>query len=120
MITQDFLLEYEIKLIKAFNRANRNRPLSNSSGGYLEAAKARDEFTREFGIAMRENADLLIKEIARGGYKPPEMFEKIVRDAETKLSNYLYQKDNRLDIVGFERLARDWKADVREVFYAKK
>ncbi len=119
MITQNFLLEYELKLIKAFNRANRNKPLSNSAGGYLEASKARDQFVSEFGVAFREGSANLIQEIAKGGYKPPEMFEKIARDAETKLSNYLYQKDNRLDIVGFERLARDWKGDVREVFYTK-
>lgn len=119
MITQDFLLEYQLKLIKAFNRANRTKPLSNSAGGYLEAAKARESFIAEFGVAFRENSDLLIREIAKGGYKPADMFEKIARDVEHKLSTHLYQKDNRLDIVTFERLVRDWKADVREVFYNK-
>ncbi len=119
MITQDFLLEYEIKLIKAFNRANRNKPLSNNPGGYLEAAKTREAFVAEFGVAFRESSEHLVREIAKGGYNPVEKFERVARDVEAKLSKHLYAKDNKLDIVGFERLARDWKGEVREVFYNK-
>ena len=119
MITQDFLLEYEIKLIKAFNRANRNKPLGSSSGGYLEAAKTRESFVADFGVAFREGSEHLVREIAKGGYNPTDKFERVARDAEAKLSQYLYSKDNRLDIVSFERLARDWKTQVRDVFYNK-
>ncbi len=121
MITQNFIIEYELSLLKAYNRASKSKPLTGGLGGnFVESAKSRDEFVREFGTAFRTNSAVLLREIEKGGYtKPQEYLEKVARDVETKLQQHLYRKENKLDIVGFERLARTWKTEVRTVFYDK-
>ncbi len=121
MITQNFIIEYELGLLKAYNRAAKSKPLTSGVGGnFVESAKSRDEFVREFGSAFRANSAVLLREIEKGGYhNPNEYLEKVARDAEKRLQQHLYHKENKLDIVAFERLARTWKTEIRTLFYDK-
>src|SRR3989338_8925769 len=116
MITQGFITEYELLLIRSFRKATKAQP---SSGGpnFFYAVQGRDQFMREFMAAFRENGGLLTSEITRGGYRAPaEFFERVARDVEAKLQYHFIRQD-KMEQLQFERLVRQWKLDVRNLFY---
>lgn len=116
MITQGFLTEYELLLIRSFRRATKAQTHSGGPNFYY-AVQGRDQFMREFMEAFRESGTMLTNEIARGGYRDAAgMFERVSRDVEAKLQSHFLRQD-KMEQLQFERLARQWKLDVRNLFY---
>ena len=120
MITQDFLLEYEMTLLKAYNRASHSMTNETSKdANYLSQSKKREHFVKEFMLAFREQEVMLSKEILKGGHPDAaKLLQKIGQDVESKLRSAFYGKEN-LDRPAFQKVLRDLKTDVRSVFYER-
>ena len=120
MITQNFLLEYEMSLLKSYNRASRSMVNETSKeANYLSQSKKREHFVKEFMTAFKEHEPVLSKEILKGGHPDSsKLLQKIGQDVESKLRAVFYGKE-KLERPAFQKVLRDLKADVRSVFYER-
>ena len=113
MITQSFLTEFELSLLKSYNRASKkNIIIGGNESNFIGASK----YQNEFMDAFKEQHAILERELRRGGNNPEKLMDKIGREVESKIRMSLFQK-SRLDQNAFETIARDLKKDIRSVFY---
>lgn len=117
MIPLSFLTEFEISLLKAYNRAShKSTPITGKESDFVGAAHYQDEFVQAFMGAFQEQHALLERELRKGGNEPTKLMNSISRDVELKLRTLLYQR-RRLDLTIFQSFAKDMKKEVRSVFY---
>lgn len=118
MITQDFLTEFELSLIRSYARAARLS--SGGSSGIVETARKTEGFTTAFMDTFQQRHSILERHIALGGHRDPSaIVGKVQRLVEHKLKNYLFQKGNKLDRGAFDMMARELKVEVRTLFYGQ-
>ncbi len=117
MITQSFLTEFELSLLKSFNRASRkNIVITGNESNFIGVSKYQNEFLTSFMDAFKEQHGILGRELRKGGNDPAKLMDKISREVESKVRMSLFQK-SRLDANLFQGIARDLKKDIRNVFY---
>lgn len=117
MITQGFLTEFELSLLKAYNRANsQSIIISGNESNFVGASRYQNEFIQNFMNVFHQQRSILDRELRKGGNNPDKMMEKINREVESKLRNVLFHTA-RLDQQTFQNLARDMKKEIRNVFY---
>ncbi len=117
MITQAFLTEFELCLLKSYNRASKkNIIIGGNESNFIGASKYQNEFLGAFMEAFKEQHSILERELRRGGNNPDKLMDKIAKEVESKVRMTLYQK-SRLDSLAFQNIARDLKKDIRSVFY---
>lgn len=119
MITQDFLTELELSLIKSYTRASKKGlPKAPMSSDIVNAARAREDFINDFMNTFHEQKPVLEREIKRGGHNDPsKMLEKVNREVEAKVRSAIFQ--NKIESAAFQKVVRDLKVDIRSVFYEK-
>lgn len=118
MITQNFLTELELSLIRAYNRASKKGiPKQHLGADILLAAKEREQFVQEFMASFQSQSNVIAKEIEKGGHDSQKVLDKISREVEAKLRASLFQ--NKVDQASFQKIVRDLKNDVRSVFYER-
>ncbi|MEK6969481.1 MAG: hypothetical protein AABW48_03565 [Nanoarchaeota archaeon] len=117
MIPVSFLTEFEISLLKAYNRAShKSTPIYGKEADFVGAAQYQNEFIQAFMSAFQEQHALLERELRKGGNDPVKTLSSISRDVESKLRTLLFQR-RRLDTAVFQSFAKDMKKEVRSVFY---
>lgn len=122
MITQGMLAEIEASMLRSFTRtANKITPLSQRENNFLGTAKYKEEFVKEFITNVQERRPTLHQEIIKGGYKDyPRLADKVYRLIEEKIRRELttsLMSRKGLDEAAFNKLIRELKLDVRNVFY---
>ncbi len=117
MITQSFLTEFELSLLKSYNRASKkNIVIAGNESNFIGASKYQNEFLAAFMDAFKEQHAILERELRKGGNNPEKLMDKILKEVESKVRMSLFQK-SRLDQTAFQTIARDLKKDIRSVFY---
>jgi len=117
MITQGFLTEFELSLLKAYNRASsQSIIISGNESNFVGASRFQTEFIQGFMKAFQQQRAILDRELRKGGNNPDKMMEKINREVEAKLRTAMFH-NSRLDSQTFQNIARDLKKDIRNVFY---
>ncbi|MBI2662370.1 hypothetical protein HYX11_02840 [Candidatus Woesearchaeota archaeon] len=117
MITQGFLTEFELSLLKAYNRANsQSIIISGNESNFVGASRFQNEFLKSFMVAFQQQRHILERELRKGGNNPDKMMEKINSEVEAKLRKVLFH-NSRLDQQTFQNIAREMKKDIRNVFY---
>ncbi len=122
MITQAFLLEFELSLLKAYTKTTRNAGSNKgiNDHNFLTSTQTRGNFVNNFMNAFAERRALLEAEIEQGGHRnASQMFNSIHRVVEAKVTTYLLHKNSPADERSFQNLVRDLKKDVGSVFYEK-
>jgi len=122
MITQGMVGEVETCMLRSFSRTNSKvAPLAGRQKNFLSSANYKEEFIREFTTAMQERHSILVKEIEKGGYRDSvRLATNVHRLVESKLRAELSTRlisDKGLDQTGFQRIVRDVKNEMRNVFY---
>jgi len=117
MITQGFLTEFELSLLKAYNRANsQSIIISGNESNFVGASRFQNEFIKSFMDAFQQQRHILERELRKGGNNPDKIMEKINNEVEAKLRKVLFH-NSRLDQQTFQNIAREMKKDIRNVFY---
>lgn len=117
MITQSFLMEFELGLLRAYNRAARK--VEGKKGSDVSSrAQVREEFMKEFMGTFSQEHSVLGWEIEKGGHDSAKLLQKISKEVEGKVRTFLLQKEPK-DRATFERMVRDLKNDIRNVFYER-
>src|SRR3989338_4724332 len=119
MITQDFLTELELSLIRSYARASR---ISSTApmGSTVESMRASNDFTNAFMETFAQRRPILERQIAVGGHhNPPLISDQVNRMVEKKLKSALFQKGNKLDRGTFDKMTRELKTEIRTLFYAR-
>ncbi len=117
MITQNFLMEFELCLLRAYNHAARK--VEGKKGSDVSSrAHLREDFVKEFMNTFGEQHSVLGWEIEKGGHDSAKLLQKISKEVEGKVRTFLLQKEPT-DKKTFERLVRDLKNDIRSVFYER-
>ena len=117
MITQGFLTEFELSLLKAYNRANsQSIIISGNESNFVGASRFQNEFIKSFMDAFQQQRHILERELRKGGNNPDKIMEKINNEVEAKLRKVLLH-NSRLDQQTFQNIAREMKKDIRNVFY---
>jgi hypothetical protein len=117
MITQGFLMEFELGLLRAYNRAAR-KVEGKKSSDVSSRAQVREDFIREFMGTFSQEHSVLGWEIEKGGHDSSKLLQKISKEVEGKVRTFLLQKEPK-DRATFERMVRDLKNDIRNVFYER-
>lgn len=118
MITQSFLTEFEIGLLKAFAKASRTKtatPHENFATIIKSQEAFMSEFTRIFGLHL----PILEKEIVLAGHNPVTLLPKVQRQIDSSIRT-AYMKHNALSEAAFKSVLRDLKTSVRSSFYEKR
>jgi len=117
MITQGFLTEFELSLLKAYNRANsQSIIISGNESNFVGASRFQNEFIQNFMNVFQQQRSILDRELRKGGNNPDKMMEKINNEVEAKLRKVLFHT-TRLDQQTFQNIAREMKKNIRNVFY---
>lgn len=121
MITQDFLLQFEMALLRAYAKASRQGlPTDGNNTNFINAANSRNSFTQTFMNTFEERNIILEREIRAGGHHDPEnLVLSLNRMIENKLNSALFHKNNQLTSEQFQQALRELKRDVRNIFYEK-
>ncbi len=122
MITQNFVKELEMTLYRSFGRANgkvssRSQHLPNFVGDTTH----KEEVIKIFSGVLQERRLVLESEILKGGHKnTAEMFNKVSSLVENKVRTTMTRSsisNQGFDQAAFEKMVRDLKTEVRNVFY---
>lgn len=119
MITQDFLTEFELCLIKSYTKAaKKGLPKSQLGADILAAARSREDFINEFMATFHDQRSMLETEVRKGGHADAtKLLDKVSREVEGKIRASAFH--NKLDQNSFQKIVRDLKNDVRSVFYER-
>ena len=118
MITQDFMMEFELSLLRSFAAASRQQGQQTVEPNFTGAIKLQDSFVKEFMAAFEQKRKVLEQEILVGRNRDPaKMVDQIQRVVDAKLRTILYQKGGRIDEQSFRKAVRELKMEVRSVFY---
>ncbi len=118
MITQSFLDQLEVGMLKSYNRIVRQGLPSRDAGvpNFLKETTGRNDFVQAFMATFREHGPKLQYEIEKGGHTNSEkLLQEINRMVENKLSSALYSKS--VNEQAIQRITRELKLEVRSVFY---
>ncbi len=119
MITQTFITELELAIIRSNTQAAKKSDLSRGvNTNFLYAAQARNGFVQAFMQSFQEQRSILEREIHNGGHGDyAKLFDKVSKLVEQKLGGELVRNDNRLNDVALSKIIRELKVEVRDVFY---
>jgi hypothetical protein len=119
MITQEFLLQFEMALLRAYARASRQgMPADGNNTNFVNAANSRNSFMTVFMKSFEERNMILEHEIKMGGHSDPaNLLLNLNKMIENKLNTALYHQSNQLTQEQFQQILRELKKDVRNVFY---
>ncbi len=115
MITQDFIREFEIALLKGYNRASR-AATPKVGATIVEAAKTQEQFMNAFLAAFQEQSANLEQEIGRGGHRDTSrLLMSIQKLVGAKVRTLLLRGTPTSGT--FQRVVRELRNDIRTVFY---
>lgn len=122
MITQEFLNELESALLRSYAKALRNTlPRNQRDPNFLGSAHYKEDFVKEFMAVFQLRQEILQQLIEQGGHRDPvQLMGRVSRAVEDKVRTVLTQKmlsHKTLDETAFRGLLRDFKTEVRSVFY---
>ncbi|MBI2669113.1 hypothetical protein HYX14_04695 [Candidatus Woesearchaeota archaeon] len=113
MITQDFLMEFELALLKAYTKANKSS--TQQEPNFVGTVRSQEQFMTAFIAGFQEQRSVLERHIQKGGHRDAaRLFEKIQRQVETMMrSAWMRGMDEKT----FKNAVRELKWDVRSTFY---
>lgn len=122
MITQDFVKELEMALYRSYGRANSKiKSRSEHQPNFVGDTTYKEEVVRVFTEVLQERKPVLESEILKGGHKnTDEMFSKVSSMVENKVRMTMTRStlsNKGFDQAAFEKMVRDLKVEVRDVFY---
>lgn len=122
MITQDFVKELEMSLYRSFGRANTKiKSRSEHQPNFMGETTYKEEVVKVFTDVMLERRAILENEILKGGHKnTAEMMSKVISMVENKVRMTMTKSslsNKGFDQKSFEKMVRDLKTEVRDVFY---
>lgn len=118
MITQNFMMELELSLLRSFASASRQQGQQTAEPNFTGAIKLQDYFMKEFMAAFDQKRKILEQEITAGRNRDPtKIVDQIQRLVDAKLRTTLYQKGGKIDEQSFRKAVRELKMEVRTVFY---
>lgn len=122
MITQDFVKEFEMALYRSYGRAGTKiKSRSEHQPNFVGDTTYKEDVVRIFNEVMQERKPVLESEILKGGHKnTAEMFSKVSSMVENKVRTTMTRSslsNKGFDQASFEKMARDLKVEVRDVFY---
>ena len=121
MITQDFLMEFEMALLKSYNRATNSKidVPKNEVANFVGQTKKKEHFVHEFMSSFKQHEAALGKEIQRGGHQDyGKILSKISQEVESKVRMTYYGKEE-LSRTTFQATVKNLKVSIRDVFYDK-
>ena len=118
MITQNFITEFELSLLRSYASAARQQQHQTAEPNFAGAVKLQDSFIKEFMNAFNQRRRILEQEIIVGRNRDPaKIVDQIQRLVDAKLRTVLYQKGGKMDEQSFRKALRELKMEVRSVFY---
>ncbi|MBS3166286.1 hypothetical protein J4444_04140 [Candidatus Woesearchaeota archaeon] len=115
VVTQDFLTEFELSLIRCYNKAAK-KGTPTLGANVVSAATTRNDFSKEFMATFNAQREVLEREIRKGGHGDyDKVFNNIVREVEGKVQSATLR--NQIERVAFEKVIRDLKVNIRSAFY---
>ena len=122
MITQDFVKELEMALYRSFGRANTKiKSRSEHAPNFVGDTTYKEEVVKIFSDVLLERRPVLESEILKGGHKnAADMFSKVSAMVENKIRATMTRSslsNKGFDQASFEKMVRDLKVEVRDVFY---
>jgi len=122
MISQDFLTELEISLLRSYAKASSHiLPRNQREPNFLGSAQYKEDFVNKF-MAILDGRRLVLNEMIQyGGHKnSAELLDKVYKTVEDAIRaelvrNLLNQKT--MDELSFRKVLRELKNTVRSVFY---
>ncbi|MDP3733852.1 MAG: hypothetical protein Q8R37_01360 [Nanoarchaeota archaeon] len=120
MITQIFLRELEMSLLRSYGFAVRNTAAVKTDTSVLGNVTAQDLFVKQFMAAFDEKRASLEREIVVGGNRDAaKLFDQVQRMVDAKVRVLLFHKQGKIDEKSFQSAIRELKTEVRSVFYNK-
>ena len=118
MITQIFIREFEMSLLRSYGLAARKVSQLKADTSVVGNVTAQDVFIKQFLESFGQKRVLLEREIAIGGHRETaKLFDKIQRMAEAKVQVLLFHKNGKIDEPSFQKIVRELKTEIRSVFY---
>ena len=122
MITQDFVKELEMALYRSYGRANTKiKSRREHKPNFVGDTTYKEEVVKIFSSVLQERKPVLESEILKGGHKnTAEMFSKVTSMVENKVRMTMTRStlaSKGFDQASFEKMVRDLKVEVRDVFY---
>ncbi|MDO8511138.1 MAG: hypothetical protein Q7S55_03150 [Nanoarchaeota archaeon] len=122
MITQDFVKELEMALYRSFGRANTKiKSRSEHHPNFVGDTTYKEEVVKVFTSVLQERKTILESEILKGGHhNTAEMFSKVTSMVENKVRTTMTRSslsNKGFDQASFEKMVRDLKVEVRDIFY---
>ena len=122
MITQTFVKEFEMALYRSFGRANsRINSRSQHLPNFVGDTTYKEDVVKIFNSVLQERRSVLESEILKGGHKnTAEMFSRVSSMVENKVRATMTRSslsNKGFDQSSFEKMVRDLKVEVRNVFY---
>ncbi len=109
-------------LYRSYGRASTKVKARNERDpNFLGAATYKEDMVKIFIDVLHERRSVLESEIVKGGHQnSAEMFHKVSKMVEDKVRSNLTQgmlNNKDFNSSSFEKLVRDLKVDVRNIFY---
>ncbi|MDP3698384.1 MAG: hypothetical protein Q8R47_02245 [Nanoarchaeota archaeon] len=122
MITQDFVKELEMALYRSYGRANTKiKSRSEHQPNFVGDTTYKEEVVKVFTEVLLGRRPVLESEILKGGHQnTAEMFSKVSAMVENKIRATMTRSslsNKGFDQSSFEKMVRDLKVEVRDVFY---
>ncbi len=122
MITQNFVKEFEMALYRSYGRANTKiKSRSEHHHNFVGDTTYKEEVVKVFTNVLQERRPVLENEILKGGHQnSAELFSKVTSMVENKVRASVTKSSlshRGFDQAAFEKMVRDLKVEVRDVFY---
>src|SRR3989344_5946228 len=116
MITQIFIREFEMSLLRSYGLAVRKVSQLKADTSVVGNVTAQDVFIKQFLESFGQKRVLLEREMAIGGHRETaKLFDKIQRMAEAKVQVLLFHKNGKIDEPSFQKVVRELKTEIRSV-----
>ena len=123
MISQEFLQELELAMLRGYGRANnKTTPPGQRDANFLGSAQHKEEFVKQLMSVLDERKAVLAKSIMMAGHNPVTIIGKLYPITENKVREELTRNSlnyKTMDEKSFGKVILDVKKEIPDLFYEK-
>ena len=121
MISQEFLNEVELAMLRGFGRANnQTTPRGQREANFLGSAQYKEEFVKQLMSVLEERKTVLAKSIMTAGHNPVKVIGKLYPIIENKVREELTRNSlnyKTMNEKAFGKVIQDVKKEIPDLFY---
>ena len=121
MISQEFLNEVELAMLRGYGRANnQTTPRGQREANFLGSAQYKEEFVKQLMSVLEERKAVLAKSIMTAGHNPVKVIGKLYPIIENKVREELTRNSlnyKTMNEKAFGKVIQDVKKEIPDLFY---